>query len=164
MKKIINYFLILVIVVSVVLLVYYSFLCADKEKSSDLQFKAPSRLVQTGPYGTNVRSSEQIGSYTINMKTKRLYFKKTKIFGFDNALFKKMVAEELNITILKDSRKILVLYKARQDMPLDMKCLQIKNPTVLYPETTKQPDKVRIDKKGKKITLYYGDKTDVWNL
>ena len=150
--------------VSVALLVYYSFLCADKEKSANAQFKVPSRLVETGPYGQNVRSSEQIGSYTINMKTKRLYFKKTKILGFDNALFKKLVAEELNITILKDSRKVLALYKARQDMSPDMRCLEIKNPTVLYPEAIKQPDKVGIDKKKKLITLYYRDKTDIWDL
>lgn len=165
MKKTIKYFLILsVIVVFAVFLVYYCFLQTDKDKPAVLQFKAPSRLVQTGPYGTNVRSSEQIGRYTINMKTKRLYFKKTKIFGFDNALLKKLVAEELNITILKDSKKILSLYKARQDMPPDMQCLQIKNPKLLYPETTRQLDKVKIDKKEKKITLYYGDKVDIWNL
>lgn len=150
--------------VSVALLVYYSFLCADKEKSANAQFKAPSRLVETGPYGQNVRSSEQIGSYTINMKAKRLYFKKSKILGFDNALFKKLVAKELEVTIIKDNKKILALYKDRQDMSPDMKCLQIKNPTVLYPETIKEPDKIRIDKKRKLITLYYRDKTDVWDL
>lgn len=164
MKKIINYSLISGIAVLIVFLVYHGFSDADKEKSGAIQFKAPSRLVETGPYGQNVRSTEQIGNYTINMKAKRLYFKKTKTLGFDNALFKKLVAKELEVTILKDNKKILALYKDRQDMSPDMKCLQIKNPTVLYPETIKQPDKIRIDKKRKLITLYYRDKTDVWDL
>ena len=164
MKKIINYSLILVIAVFVAFLVYYGFFCTDKEKSENIQFKAPSRLVATGPYGTNVRSTELIGDCTINIKAKRLYFKKTKIFGFDNALLKKLVAEELNITILKDSKKILALYKARQNMSPDMKCLEIKDPMILYPDIFKQPDKVRIDKNKKLITFYYRDGSHVWDL
>ena len=73
MKKIINYFLIAVVVVCVALLVYYGFLCADKKKSENIQSKVPSRLVKTGPYGKNVRSTEQIGNYIINMKAKNIF-------------------------------------------------------------------------------------------
>ena len=148
----------------VAFLVFDGFFCADKEKSANTQFKGPSKLLETGPYGQNVRFTEQIGIYTINMKAKRLYFKKTKVIGFDSALFKRLVAEELDITILKNNKKILALYKAHQDMSPDMKCLQITNPVVLYPKTIKQPDKVRIDKRKKLIILYYKDKADIWNL
>ncbi len=164
MKKTIGYLLIMAIVVYIAFLVYCGFFCSDKEKLTNTQFKVPSRLVEIGPYGQDVSFMEQLGIYIINMKAKRLYFKKTKVVGFDSALLKRLVAEELNIIILKNNKKVLALYKAHQDMPPDMKCLEIINPIVLYPKTIKQLDKVRIDKRKKLIMLYYKDKTDIWDL
>ncbi|OEU79160.1 MAG: hypothetical protein BA873_11105 [Desulfobulbaceae bacterium C00003063] len=164
MKQIVKHLLILVITVFAAFLGYHGFSDADKEKPEDIEYKAPSRWIEAGPYGQGVRSTEKIGDYTINMKAEKLYFKKTKTFGFDNALFKKLVARELNITIFRDDKRVLALYKDRQAMSPDMKSLLIEDPTVLHPKTIKQLDKISIDKNRRLITLYHSDRTDVWDL
>lgn len=138
----------------------------DEKKNPEKQHSGvPSGLVRTGPYSEDVQTSEQIGSHILTLTAKKLFFKKTKTLGFDNNLYKKIVVKELNITFFKDDKKVLVLYKDKQEMSPDMKSIQIDNPDIRYPKTDKKAKKVKIDRAQKTITFYYNDaKPDIWYL
>jgi len=164
MKKTVKLSILSVVVVLLAIVIFYALADMGETRHSGTSFSVPTRLVENGPYGKNVDLKEKLGRCMFDMKAQRLYFKKIKTLGFNNALFKKLVAKELNIIIFRDNKKILSLYKDYQEMNPNMKSIQIKNPKVLYPETMKQPDEVNIDKDKKLIVLRYGDKVDTWDL
>ena len=165
-KKAAKYLPLFVLAFFIASAAYYGFSRKDKgiSQGDPHRFKVPGRLVDAGPYGTNVISSEKIGECRFDLKAEKLYVKKTRILGFDNALFKKLVARELDITIFRADRKLLALHKSYQEMPLDMRCVKIDRPDILFPESFRQPDRVKIDKERRLITFYYGNRTDEWDL
>ncbi len=148
----------------VALIVYYGFSGSDKQKPEDIRAKVPSRVIETGPYGEEIEQTEKIGIHLFKMKVGKLYLKKTKTLGFDNALIKKPVARDIHITILKDNKKVLVLHKDHQNLKQDLSRIHIEKPEIIFPEKFEQPKKIKIDKKEKKITFYYSDRSDIWDL
>jgi len=109
MKKILRYVLLLVMLICIIGITFKAFIGyrADKRQKENRssQIKAPSRIAQAGPYGTNIRSSYQVDGISFNLSASKLCIKKTKLFGFSNALLKKMVARDLKVTIAKGGKQ-----------------------------------------------------------
>jgi hypothetical protein len=125
---------------------------------------APSRMLQMGPVLEGMVSSKTMGSVTVTMEASRVWFKKTKLLGFDNALFKKLEAKDFLLTVLKDGEKRLSISKDRLEMPPDKSIIEIRNPRILFPADMQQPDSITLD--NGKMILYFrtGDDEMVWNL
>jgi hypothetical protein len=126
--------------------------------------RALTRMTAIGPVGKGVTYTEQIGRHGFTLQAERINLKTTKILGFDNNLVKKMVATGVMITITQGDQKRLTVHKDRIEMSPNMKTITIDHPTILFPSTLAAPDKLRIDKSGQTITLYYKNKQDVWRL
>ncbi len=164
MKKIYRNLLIGFFVITAVL-VGFAYLSGKKNIKTDLaREKLPERLAASSIYGEDINLTEQVDDCMFNIKAKSLYLKKTKTIGFDNALFKKLVAKKFYITISKGNKKVLSLHKTKLSMRPDMKIIQVKNPQILYPENMPPPKKVSINKIKKKIIFHYGKKTETWDL
>jgi hypothetical protein len=121
---------------------------------------APARLVETGPYGTNVRSYFTIGNLSISLKAGRLYVKNTNTLGFSNALLKKLVARDLALEVKQGGAVVLSLAKAHQEMPLNTDRFVVDHPRIIYPPNMRQPDRLMIEKSSKRLTIWHG--TEKW--
>jgi hypothetical protein len=123
---------------------------------------APSRMLKMGPVMDGLVTSKTVGNVTVKMEATRVWFKKTKTFGFSNALFKKIVAKDFRLTIIKDGKKHIVISKNQLEMPPDQNVIEIKNPRLLFPTDMKQPDSIRFD--SGEMALYFrtGNDEEVW--
>jgi hypothetical protein len=124
----------------------------------------PARLVEAGPYGTNVRSYFARDNLTISLKAGRLYMKNTDTLGFSNALLKKLVARDLELVVKVDGVQVLSLTKAYQEMPLDTDRLIVDHPRIRYPQDMHPPDRLIIDKSSRRMTIWCGTGKRVWDL
>jgi len=135
----------------------------DSSKHGPVRPASP-RIANLGPYGTNVSTTEQLGDCTFQMRAEKLFLKKGKTFGFENSLLKKAAAKGLSITVWKNEKKLLSLYKDYLETAPNLKHIRILQPRILYPETISRPDSVIIDKEKMSVTLMYGNKKEVWQL
>lgn len=124
----------------------------------------PSRMLKLGPVVDGMVSTKTTGNMTIKMEAARVWLKKTKLFGFDNGLFKKMVAKDFCLTIFKDGEKLLSIGKDRLEMPPDQGLIDIKNPRILFPADMQQPDSIQFDNREMVLYLRTGDEETVWDL
>jgi hypothetical protein len=161
MKKYLPYIIICfcLLLLSAILLLSYSPENHETEKS--IEAVAPQRLTEIGPYGRNICLTEQIGECTLSVRAQRLYSKKTKLFGFNCALKKKLVAKGLNIIVYKNKDKVFDVYKDKINLPMNMKTIEIHNPTVLYPKSMESISRINIEKKKLRATIFYKDRTEV---
>lgn len=125
---------------------------------------APSRMLMMGPVIGGVVSIDAVGEVTVMMEASRLRVKKTRTFGFDNALFRKFVADDFLLTVSKDGERLLALSKGQAEISADRKIIDIDTPRVSFPPDMTQPDSIRLDKT--KMTLYIRtDGTEeIWDL
>ena len=128
------------------------------------QSTAPSRMLKMGPVVSGAISNETIGDVTIKMEASRLWIKKSKTFGFDNALFKKIAASDFCLTVSKSGKKLLSASKEQIEMPLDQSIIKINNPEILFPADMRQPDSIRLDKKMMFIFIKIGKYEEIWDL
>ena len=113
-------------------------------------------MIAMGPVGTGIVSSKQIGNVLVKMTASRMWFKKSKTFGFDNALLKKMAASDFRLTVSKAGRVILSVSKDLVEMPLDRSVITIRDPKILYPRDIGQPDILRFDKSNLRVSFRQG--------
>lgn len=126
--------------------------------------QAPSKMIAMGPVGTQIVSSEQIGNVLIKITASRLWIKKSKTFGFDNALLKKMAASDFCLTISKAGKVILSASKDLVEMPANLSIITIRDPKVLYPVNIDQPDSIRFDKPNMTVSFKRGASEETWEL
>jgi len=126
--------------------------------------KLPRKFTALGPYAKNINLTENIGNYGLNIRAERLYVKKGKFLGFDSALKRKYVLNKYYLTLYKQGTKMFEVYKDHLSINPLLKRIEIDSPQVIYPENNEQPIKIKLDKDKKLFTIYYKDKTDVWNL
>ena len=93
-----------------------------------------------------------------------MWFKKSKTFGFDNALLKKMAASDFRLTVSKAGRVILSVSKDLVEMPLDRSVITIRDPKILYPRDIGQPDILRFDKSNLRVSFRQGASENTWEL
>ena len=125
---------------------------------------APARLLDMGPVGTDVSYTEELGDLTITMEAARFWVKKTKTFGFDNALMRRLAAKDFKLTISRADTKLLELRNPQLEMPLDRGLLVIDHPEILFPADFGSPDSITFDRKNKLIRIRRAAKEEVWNL
>jgi hypothetical protein len=126
--------------------------------------QAPAKMIEMGPVGTDIVSSEQIGNVLVRMTARRMWFKKSKTFGFDNALLKKMAASDFRLTVSKAGKVILSLSKDLVEMPLDRSVITIHEPEILFPRNIGQPDILRFDKSSLRVSFRQGASENTWEL
>ncbi|MGM0453760.1 MAG: hypothetical protein ACQERN_11405 [Thermodesulfobacteriota bacterium] len=127
--------------------------------------KIPSHLIKNGPYGTNVSITDLVGDCRYQLRAEKLYFKKTRMLAFENALWKKLVAKDLRIAIFENGKKRIELAKDSAELSAGMDHFRIKNPQIRYPEHLNGARMVEIDKKKARIHIHtaQGEKT-TWEL
>jgi len=124
----------------------------------------PSKMAKLGPVTGAMISSKTIGDVTIKMEASRTSFKKSKTFGFDNGLFKKLVASDFCLTISKGGRKLLVLNKNQVEMPMDQNVIEINNPQIIFPAEMKEPDSIKLDSQKLSVRIKNGKTEEIWDL
>lgn len=77
---------------------------------------------------------------------------------------KKLIAEDLRISVFKDNRIIIALAKDREELHPDLKSLTVHEPTILETPMNNKPKAITIDKDSKTITVYYYVKANVIDL
>jgi len=121
-------------------------------------------VTMLGPYAKNINLTENIGTYSINIRADTLYMKKGRIMGFSTALHKKFVAENFSMTLYRKGEKKLELYKDRVTLDPFLKAIEVDNPKMLHPSAMGHPGKVSLDKSKKRLVIQFNKKADVWNL
>ncbi len=106
-------------------------------------FKAPSKLVANGPYGRNVIITNQIGDCTVQLKAGRLFVENGQTAGFQNALLRQMVAENLEVEIY-DGRVLMFRVESPREKLSGFSQIKIKHPRISFPANM-QADRVNID-------------------
>jgi hypothetical protein len=161
MKKYLPYILICTSLLIIAAIFAFSYCPEDQEHEDSIEAIAPQRLTEIGPYGKNICLTEKIGTCTLNVRAQRLYSKKTKFLGFNCALKKMLVAKGLNIIVYKNKDKVFDVYKDKIILPMNMKTIEIHNPTVRYPKSMESISRINIDKKNLRATIFYKDRTEV---
>lgn len=165
MKKLIRSLLLAGIIVGVLTLIV-AFWRGNGEtpvtESSSLG--APSRMLKMGPVVGGVVSTKTVGDVVIKMEASRLWFKKSKTFGFDNALFKKIAASDFRLTISKDGEKLLALNKEQVEMSADQNIIEINHPKITFPADMEQPDSIRLDNRKMSLHIRTGKSEKIWDL
>ena len=133
---------------------------ADKKNHSS----APARMLQMGPVVGGFSSTDTIGEVVIKMKASRMWYKKSKILGFDSAMFKKLVASNFRLTILKGEKKLISLSKNQVEMSSDQNTIDIKKPTIIFPADMGHPDLIQFNKKELKLKIKTGTSEKIWDL
>lgn len=135
------------------------------EARSSTSQKSPFHLLQNGPYGRNVAIAMDEGNCRYKIEAEKLYLKKTKFGVFNNALLKKIVAENLTLTVFNKDQLCLKVTKDRSEFSVGMKKISITGPHVNYPEKMKNVRKLEIDKDNGTITFFsLKDKKEIWDL
>ena len=80
---------------------------------------APARQLETGPVATGIRQTEIFDDVIIETRASRIWVKKTKTFGFENNLLKKMAALDFTLSITREDRQIISIAKKELEMPCD---------------------------------------------
>lgn len=127
----------------------------------------PSRLALNGPYGTNVSMTDLVGGCRYEMQAEHLYFVKTRMLAFENALLKKLVAKGLRIAIFKDGQKQLEFAKDRAVLKpgMNLDHFTVKHPDILYPDNLQPLRMIEIDKKAGCIYLFCVDgRKIIWDF
>jgi hypothetical protein len=165
MKREIKYLIIglLILSASGAILFFITNPRTDTDKDNTFS-KVPGRLSELGPYAKNINLTENIGHYSMNISAQRLFVKKGKFLVFNTALQKKFVMNNLHLSLYKNGAKMLEIFKDKIILDSFMRTIEVDSPRVLYPETMKQPKKIRLEKEKKVLTIYYHNKVDVWNL
>ena len=153
-------------IIIVVLFVMAVFLRGDRDilVAEGSFTTAPSRMLRMGPVVGGAVSSETIGNVVIKMEASRIWFKKSKIFGFDSALFKKLAASDFRLTISSGGEKLLALSKDQVEMSADQKIIEINNPQITFPPDLGRPDSVRLDKQNMSFSIRKGESEEIWDL
>ncbi len=125
---------------------------------------APLRMTALGPVGTGIDSTEYLGDIQIHMTADRLWFKKTKTFGFDNGLMKKLAARNFQLSIYRAGRKLISLRKQDLEMSLDQDKITISRPEVVFPPDFGRTDAIQLEKKNKLLHIRTGQSTTTWEL
>ncbi len=116
----------------------------------------PPKITDVGPTAQDIDISRKIGKYIVHVKAKKDFFLKEKnILMFKTNLMKVIVARDVKLTILKDSKEEFVFKKKKVTLKPDLGYIAIPYPVVVFPGDFKQPYKVVVDFKRSKITLYY---------
>jgi hypothetical protein len=124
----------------------------------------PERVSQLGPYARNIRLMEKVGAYDLALEARVLHMKKTKVLGFDSALYRRVVTRDARLTVYRDGRKVLEATKERLILPPGMKVIEMESPRVLYPGGMKDLRKIRVDKGKKVLRLYRAGRVETWKL
>ena len=168
MKKIINIGIAFVFIALLGLVGYYLW---QHEQTRDTRprrqaeaMPPPPRITELGFSTTGINSTDIQGDLEISVAADRLSFAKTKTFGFDNALMKKIAATNFQLRIRKAGRQIFYARKDRLTLPLNLETIVIFNPQEVFPSDLGHPDEIRLDKKNKRLHIRQGQKTVVWNL
>jgi len=166
MKKFVRPLLIIspILIILWVVVLYWQ----DKNQahiSPGSQESAPEKMLKMGPVVEGATWTETIGDVTFQMKASRLWVKKSKTFGFDNALFRKMAADHFFLAVSKKGEKILAVSKAYLEMPLSQKRIKITNPKVLFPANMNKIDSIIFDRQSLSVHVRrYGRPEEIWNL
>lgn len=147
---------------------YYTFTRMGQHTPDDLKGlsdKSPLYFLQNGPYGKHVTFTVNEGHCRYTMEADKLYLKKTKFGAFNNALFKKIVAENFTLTVYINNDLRLKATKDKAEFSMGMKTIAIKDPVVVFPENMKPLARLNIDKdKGEIVLSGLSGKNEVWNL
>jgi hypothetical protein len=165
MKKLIQYSAlagIMIILLAVIISFWRSNENAAITESSEST--SPSRMLQMGPVAGGMLSTRKVGEVVVKMEASRTWFKKSKTLGFDNALFKKMVASDFRLTISKGGKELLAISKDQIEMSPDQNIIDINKPQIIFPSDMKQPDSIRLD--NQKMLLQIKTEKDkiIWDL
>ena len=170
MKKTIKYGLIIIIfIICAGIFFSVQIFRGEIQQKQELSFaekreRPPGRLLKNGPYGRYVNLTEQKGEFLYNFKADKLYFVKTRTKYFTTALLKKMVAEELTLSIYKNENKLFSLYKAKVKLPVGQKQITIRKPVIQFPELNIKPDKIIINKSTNRLTFFINGQKEVCDL
>ncbi len=127
--------------------------------------KSPLSLLRNGPYGKHVTFTVNEGRCRYTLEADKLYLKKTKFGSFNNALFKKIVAENFTISVYINNSLRLKATKAKAEFSMGMKKISIKDPVVVFPENMKPLARLDIDKdKGEIVLGSPRGRKEVWHL
>ena len=138
---------------------------SPSEDDSDSSFSnVPDRLTRIGPYARGFTMTEKIGSYDISLKARQMHMRKSRMLGFDSALYKRLALDDLHVTVWKEGKRMLEFQKDRTSLPPTLKSMEIDNPEVLYPDSMKGVTKIKLNKEKKYLKIYRGSKTETWNL
>lgn len=125
---------------------------------------APSRMLMMGPIIGGVVSTETVGEVTVMMEASRLRVKKTRTFGFDNALFRKFVADDFLLTVSRGGERLLTFSKGQAEISADRKIIDIDTPRVTFPPNMTQPDSIRLDKIKMLLYIRTDGTEEIWDL
>jgi hypothetical protein len=168
MTKRIKY-VVLVGIVAFTATVIVAFLLKEANQSAALEkqehhLQAPAKMIDMGPVATDINSTEQIGDISIKMTASRFWIKKTKTFGFDNGLFKKLAAKNFCLTISKAGKEILCASKDMVELPIDRGVIIIDRPKIISPQNMEQPDSIRFDRSKMLLLVRKGTTEKTWDL
>jgi len=167
-KNIIKFVLIFIIFLTVSIMMYYCALYkikTNKQQAQEIEtIKQPLKIAGNSQFIRRARYSFFIGKCKIQIQADRIFFKKSKLLGFDCAFLKTMVLDGVTITILQNNKKLLKLFKNNVQSKTSFKKISIDHPIILFPESLKNTKKVIIDKTQKKIKILLGNETKIWNL
>ena len=125
----------------------------------------PPRVIQSGPYGTNVSTTSVRGECRYHIRTSQLYFTGSRILVFENALWKKLVARSLRLTVYQGDEKQIALSKDKAALTPGINPIRLKNPTILYPEDLGNIRTIEIDTKSGRIHIIDADNQPIiWQL
>jgi len=159
-----HYFILIILFCISCALGYYFILGNSPEPDESTFSDVPSRLIMIGPFAKDISISENVGKYSVNMQAKMVHVKKSKFLMFSTALKKKIISQDITITIYKNGDKKLEFFKDRLALDPTMNYIEVKNPKMLFPEGMKQPRSVTIDKEHDLLTIHYPDRVDRWDL
>ena len=153
--------LLLAVVAVAILFLFVSPVDEDADSSFP---NVPDRLTRIGPYSRGFTMTEKIGAYDISLKAAQMHVRKSRVLGFDSALYKRLSLDDLHVTVWKDGKRMLEFRKDRTSLPPTMRSMEIDHPEIRYPDSMKGVTKIKIDKEKKYLKIYRGSKAETWNL
>ena len=164
-KTILTYVLIVFILLTVSIIIYYCVINQTKtSKILETRIIQPPQLAVYSQFLRNANYSLFIGKCKIQIHADRIFFKKSKLLGFDCAFLKKMVLDGVTITILQNKKRLLKIFKNNVQSNTSFKKISIDHPIILLPESLKNSKKVIIDKTQKTIKILLGNEIKIWDL
>lgn len=162
MKSIIKKLLLSIIALSFISLILVIATRTNNTMTED--DKLPPGVITNGPYGENVDYSEFQDGIRFRFRADKLYFIKSKLLGFENALMPNIVAKNLIFSIYKEKKKIFELKNKKLVSPAGKSTIKIKKPEITFPEGVNPPDRVDINKNKQTIVFYRKREKTVYDL
>jgi len=145
-------------------IILFLFVSPEEDDTESTFSGIPDRLTRIGPFSKGFTMTEEIGPYDITLKARQMHMKKSRVLGFDSALYKRLALDDLHVTVWKEGKRVLEFRKDRTSLPPTLKTMEIDHPEILYPGTLKGITKIRLNKDKKYLKIYKGSKVETWAL